>query len=54
MKVIVVTGAGRAFCAGADFDLLSKIGTKKMEQKEISDAHSIDMAVWPTAAAPKP
>ena len=26
--VIVVTGAGRAFCAGADFKLLDTIGTK--------------------------
>ena len=28
MKVIVVTGAGRGFCAGADMDMLQGIGER--------------------------
>lgn len=45
VKVIVVTGAGRGFCAGADMDMLQGIGEAGEEQSSETRPHTHATAV---------
>ncbi len=44
VRVIVLTGAGRGFCAGADMDLLQKIEAAGGEKREQSDGKDLEAA----------
>src|SRR6201998_3903150 len=37
VRVIVVTGAGRGFCAGADMSLLSAAAERGLEHRDLDD-----------------
>jgi enoyl-CoA hydratase/carnithine racemase len=53
VKVIVVTGAGRGFCAGADMDMLAGIGDRGGEA-EPGAAPRRDRPQWHTTTIAKP
>lgn len=44
VRVIVLTGAGRGFCAGADMDLLQEIGDSAGSRAQSEDTEGVPMA----------
>jgi len=53
VKVIVVTGAGRGFCAGADMDMLQGIGSDRSGASASATARPA-RPQWHTTTIPKP
>ncbi len=45
VRAIVITGAGRGFCAGADMGLLQSIGPKGERRQLVDDASSVNVPV---------
>jgi enoyl-CoA hydratase/carnithine racemase len=53
VRAIVVTGAGRGFCAGADMDILQRIGADETGERAARTA-APDRMQWHTTTFPKP
>lgn len=52
VRAIVVTGAGRGFCAGADMNLLQSIDPKAGEKRELAQAAGDATLDWDTSLGP--
>jgi enoyl-CoA hydratase len=46
-RALILTGAGNAFCVGADFDLIESVGPDKMSTETLAEdiAHTADLVV---------
>ena len=52
VKVIVITGAGRGFCAGADMDVLQGIGARGGQERSVPVA--APTTCWPCPSRSSP
>ena len=53
-RVVIITGSGKAFCAGMDLDELQRLSPSSPQQKNLEDARRITKMFYRLHSFPKP